>query len=262
MILTPGGSKRGLSYWLKALECPCAHFMKYHENEYVPTFPEPAQHKDDISPPFVGTIFHALMGTSYWGGVIPPLHLEDMRLVQDVYPLEYAEADRLLLAYCAEYTLDKPSPTMLHYELDLVATAEQCEFYNVPALTGRADMIVAWEGGVLPGSGVYCPPGEYLWDFKTSGKSSKILDKQHRMQMMLYQDLYAKPLQGAIIDAVVSTKTVQLSRVVLPVVSDNDRKNIAETLMLAYMMQNLGATKNAASCVLKYGVCEYYARCW
>ena len=263
MIIKPGGSERGWSYWSSVSACPLAHWRKYHENEYVPHFPDPGTEKKPEAR-MIGTIFGAFREQNA-RKLEGPLRFENQRLTLEDYPYEYAEAARCDDAYRNAY----PSLDICAAELELVATSEQLAFYGVPTLTGRADAIVRWPGGELGPNMAWAAPGLYMWDYKTSDKrdEAKLLN-MYRTQMLLYQELYNathdEPVIGAVLDVVAKTKTVQCFRLMVPRPVEQDKINIAETLSLAYVLREQhGQQRNITGCPGKFGrECQYYTRCW
>jgi hypothetical protein len=263
-FLTPGGSSRGISYWKSVLPCPRQHYFRYREFPDSPkTWGQGAEVTGKLQAFMVGTLVHAYLEAFHTVGSTSRLVFVDAEGPLKGFSHEETEAWRLAAAYIKEYKTSEFEQCQA--EVDIEDTSGEL---GVPLITGRVDLVAWFGGGVLPGSDTYLPAGRYIIDHKTASSKSNYLDKEHLVQLSLYQHMWNKQFPekqviGAIVNNIIKTKVPSFERKFVPPPNNITISNLTKSLSFAYLIHEQHAQEmNTSACTSDWSPCSHYARCW
>lgn len=274
--LVPGASPQGSSYWRKLLQCPREHYL----GNIVQLKPKRrAQNANDV-PEFkealdVGALYHLGLQT-YYEAIYAQQHKQTLTAAPETLAFEvlapfvsepgygetYETVERLLDAYFNKYRNDPQRWEVLAVELTLACTDSRVAF----PWTSRFDLVVV-DHSVAKGA-----------TFVVEHKTARAIDNNtiqgytQDVQVMGQIWLWGReidlasypPFLGAQVNLISKTKEPKMERVPVsptPAALRTWEESMTKHWLMSKFYETLGFPQNLASCMRRYGPCEFFDVC-
>lgn len=256
-MVPPGGpSERGWTVFSTFMTCPYKFKLRYRVGAPVEGSEAPTVALE------VGGLWHLLTANEYLAQLEEPAmeqgFLVDGLLARGVSAQVISEAQRLHAGYQNYYENDYLTPLAV----ELIPTSDLMA-------TCRYDLIARAEGSQT------VPDGVWIVEHKTASRLDRSTqegwknDGQILIQIAAWKraklDKKFGRLAGVIVNLVVKTKLPQFVRIVLPVNAKQVRAHLADLDAWDVLQRLCEVTgtwpRNRASCVGRYGLCEFFSHC-
>lgn len=248
-----GGSEFGGHFWSSIQPCT----MKFHLTQKrraelesgAPVYRDPEKPLDKLDAMMVGSIGHGILEHWYTRGAMPEEFQFESGEIFTSWEPELEEAIRVCEGYIDFYKTENLKVVGVEHDL-----SDTSGVLGIPNFTGRADLIFEHEGGVMPGTSAYLPPGLYLMDHKFVGQTPSVVEMAYRVQLWGYQMLWNKEnpgrrVLGALINNCIKTKTPKFARQIVKPPTEREMELVQETFTnLNHLHQTLPIARNLFAC--------------